>query len=762
MTYQPRPIPTDHVTLPDSLFAITEQLAASTHDIWARQRLAEGWTYGPKRDDAQKQHPCLVPYSDLPDSEKEYDRKTAVETLKAIVALGYGINPRAPAYSPDEPPGAARDNGPAELLSILGDRALDLGTVLALWRTPREDRQSWASAPEIYQHLGERILKLGEPLLAYDVLSEGLEHFPRDTRLRQLQGLALARSGSPERANLILERLYAEGHDDKETLGLLARTHKGLALRRLDHHDSTGLRHLRRSLELYSEAYARFDDYWTGINAATLALLLDDKDRATALAGRVREQSRRALETATATGDDAYWPLATLGEAALVLGEFAEAEDWYGRAAEVVSKDGRYGDLNSARQQARLVLTLLDADLRVIDRCFPVPRVAVFTGHMIDLPGRTPPRFPPSLERAVRAAIRDRLVASGARIGYAAAACGSDILFLEEILDLGGEAHVVLPYDRDQFLADSVEILPGSNWGDRCRRVLENAQVTTASHQRLAVGGISYEYANMFLHGLATLRAEHLETELVALAVWDCRPGDGPGGTASTVARWQSQGLAVDVIDVLELLQRECPDLMTTDPAQTLVDSDLAAAQEGTDFGTQVVSILFGDVVGFSKLTEPQVPRFVEHFLGLVARLIAGLPDAPLKQNTWGDGLYLVFKGPQAAGRFALDLLDRVGAMRWQEVGLPGGLGLRIGLHAGPVYLCDDPVTMRSNCIGTHVSHAARIEPITPPGQAYASQAFAALAAAERVRDFTCHYVGQTPLAKGHGIYPTYHIHRMD
>ena len=71
-------------------------------------------------------------------------------------------------------------------------------------------------------------------------------------------------------------------------------------------------------------------------------------------------------------------------------------------------------------------------------------------------------------------------------------------------------------------------------------------------------------------------------------------------------------------------------------------------------------------------------------------------------------------------------------------------------------------MTEHDNCIGTHVSHAARIEPVTPPGQVFASQAFAALSAAERVRDFACHYVGQTALAKGHGIYPTYHVHRLE
>jgi hypothetical protein len=90
-TYTPRPIDTSRVVLDDGLIALTEQLARSTHDVWARQRLADGWTYGPARDDAKKQHPSLVPYEDLSDSEREYDRQTAMQALKAVIALGYRI-----------------------------------------------------------------------------------------------------------------------------------------------------------------------------------------------------------------------------------------------------------------------------------------------------------------------------------------------------------------------------------------------------------------------------------------------------------------------------------------------------------------------------------------------------------------------------------------------------------------------------------------------------------------------------------------------
>ena len=79
------------VKLPDDLLELRERLAENAHDIWAERRLSEGWTYGPQRDDAARRHPDLVSYADLPDSEKQYDRDAVMETLKAIIALGYKI-----------------------------------------------------------------------------------------------------------------------------------------------------------------------------------------------------------------------------------------------------------------------------------------------------------------------------------------------------------------------------------------------------------------------------------------------------------------------------------------------------------------------------------------------------------------------------------------------------------------------------------------------------------------------------------------------
>lgn len=89
--YTPKPINTDEVVLDPELLALSEQIAKNTHEVWAAGRIAAGWSYGPVRCDAEKKHPCLVPYEELSEEEKDYDRATSLETLKLAVKLGYII-----------------------------------------------------------------------------------------------------------------------------------------------------------------------------------------------------------------------------------------------------------------------------------------------------------------------------------------------------------------------------------------------------------------------------------------------------------------------------------------------------------------------------------------------------------------------------------------------------------------------------------------------------------------------------------------------
>lgn len=99
--YTPKPVNTQGIDLPEELLALREAIAENVHENWSAGRIAEGWTYGEKRDDEKKITPCLVPYDQLPEIEKEYDRTTAMQTLKLIVALGYRIE-KVPELSGNE------------------------------------------------------------------------------------------------------------------------------------------------------------------------------------------------------------------------------------------------------------------------------------------------------------------------------------------------------------------------------------------------------------------------------------------------------------------------------------------------------------------------------------------------------------------------------------------------------------------------------------------------------------------------------------
>lgn len=90
--YIPNPIDTSDVTLPEELDPLIEKMSKNVHDVWAETRMSQGWSYGKERNDEKKTHPCLIPYEELPDDEKAYDRNTSIGTLKLIMKLGFNIS----------------------------------------------------------------------------------------------------------------------------------------------------------------------------------------------------------------------------------------------------------------------------------------------------------------------------------------------------------------------------------------------------------------------------------------------------------------------------------------------------------------------------------------------------------------------------------------------------------------------------------------------------------------------------------------------
>jgi class 3 adenylate cyclase len=590
----------------------------------------------------------------------------------------------------------------------------------------------------------ERYLGQGEPLLAYNAVQEGLEQAPGDPRLSQLLGLSLARAGDPAQANLILSRLAQAGHRDAETLGVLARTHKDLAERAVTAIDAR--RHLDAAFRLYREAFDSARDRgdaagaaYAGINTAAVAVLRGDLDTAKVAAATVRQVSMQT--------PDEPWRDATLGEAALILGESVAAQASYRRAVSRLA--GQPGHLASTRRQARRLALLLPGDIDWIDAVLGVPAVAMYTGHMIDLPDRPVPRFPASLESWVRDAAHEQVRRLRPVASYGSAACGVDLIYLEALRDAGVETHVVLPFSLAEFRQTSVEGVPG-DWGARFDRAMAAAaSVSVVSEHRARGSDAPYEYANLMLTGRARLRAQALDTDVVGLAIWDGQETGGAGGAASLVRIWREQRFTVD--------ERRLPEPI---PVANLRSAAAAgvAPQVPSGFTHEIRTMLFADAVGYSRLNEDQIPEFVRHFLGAVQRLREAARPQPEHVESAGDGLYMVFADARAAGHFALALSRLVSSTDWTAYGLPPSLNLRIALHCGPVYCGSNPLTGARLYTGPHTSRAARIEPVTPPGQVYASDAFAAMVLAQGVRDLDMTYMGRVPLAKAYGTLPLYHV----
>ncbi len=568
----------------------------------------------------------------------------------------------------------------------------------------------------------EQWLRQGEPLLAYNAVQLGLHAWPENLRLRQLNGLAIARSGDVERANRLLRELAAEGIADSETLGMLARTHKDLALGTDD--AASRAFHLASAFRIYSQAYesacmngAGSDARYTGINAAAIAVLQGEVATARRIAGDVRLLCIQAQAEASAAND--YWLEATLGEAALIVGDGADSFAHYARAAKLAS--GRFGNLGSTRRQAELLAERLPERSEWIADVLRIPPIVMYMGRALDQFSDVAAPLPIALERATSAALRQRLEVLRPVAVYVSAICSSDIICLETMQALGGETHIVLPYPAEECRRVN---FPRGNWGERFERVRAAADsVTVTSDHRARGSSATFEYTNLILTGMARLRAQVLHTEVRGLAMGD-------------------EGRFVSAGGVL-------PD-SSRDP--------LASEAPPAAFTHEVRAMLFADAVGYSALSEDQTLIFVTQFLGAVADLNAQTAQRPEHIETTGDGLYMVFGCVKDAGNYALELNKLVTGTDWTERGLPRGLNIRIALHCGPVYVGRNPVTGLALYTGPHTSRAARIEPITPPGQVYASSAFAAVAAATGADRWGMQYVGRMPLAKGYGPLGLYHV----
>ena len=569
----------------------------------------------------------------------------------------------------------------------------------------------------------------GELLTAFDLAERGLGEHPGDRWLAHRAVLALARAGSTsEAARRFAEYGLAEV-DTEDVAALRARIVKDTALAAAGDERQ---RAATRSAELYGDIHARTGGWYPAVNAATLWLLAGD-------ARRARELAQAALR-GLARGEESYYAAATRAEAELVLGRPEAAREALGRA--VALDDGDHGALATTRRQLRLVCGATGVEPTLLD-VLAGPSVAHFCGHRIDAAAGPDGRFPTGDEGRVAAAIAAELDREPVGYAYGALAAGADILWAEALLERGAEVHAVLPCAVDQFIRASVAIA-GDGWVrrfERCRAAATRVEFAT-DDARIA-DDVLFRYGSELAMGLALLRARFLDADARQLAVWDGAHAGGAAGTAIDVARWRRQGRRTVAVDPSG--RRREVDGLPPEPGV------------GAASGRVVRALLFADVRGFSKLADEQYTDFDDHVMAAFARVLEASENV-CSVNTWGDALHVVLTDAVAAATCALALQDSLAALDLGGAGLPGHLALRLGAHVGPVFPSFDAVRGAARVTGSHVSRTARIEPVTPPGAVYVTDAFAAALLLAGRDDFACDYVGHMPAAKDWGRLRMYRL----
>lgn len=741
--YKPTPLDTSDIRLPPEVSGIVDRLAENLHDVWARMRMDDGWTYGSARNDEERRHPALVPYSALDEKEQSYDRAMVLQTLKPLVALGFTIRRTPDAVEPlnfaaiGERATTATDGIRRGI-----DNARSVPMLLQIWHN--QDAELWMAHPELFSAIAERFLRMGQVLLAYEALAVGLRTSARDSRMRQLQALALARCGATDRAIDILSALRRDAEQTpselEETVGILGGVYKARAIHARER--AVAMRWFHRAHSAYHSAFRLSRGYYSGVNAATTALLAGSPSIARTLAEEVREICLGELrENGSSRGD--YYILATLGEVELIRGDENEARRWYVRAMDAAGD--RFADVASTKRNAKLVTSSLGAGAAIVDEVLRLPRVAAFITGPHEVARTIADRFAEQTLAADLAVELDRL---DVRFGFSSASPGGALVFLDAMVGRGG-THVVLPYRRDDALGAEVAE-HGNEWGTRLERAVRVADdVILATENPFGDPAILTAYAERLVVGLARLQSEELGAELVIIT--DMSPRSRPAGDESAALMSVVAGQGIQIVHVGSGRAPASPGCDVGDQGTAARTGDTSP-----DTDVRVRCIIFADLVHSSALRDAQQPLFVEYFMGAIGDLVRSSANSPVAKNTWGDGLYFVFNGVREAGIFALELRDMVNSTDWTAHGLPVDLSLRIGVHAGPIIAYLDPITGTRNYTGMHTIRAARIEPVTAPGTVYASREFAALAGLECGGDIRSEPVGRVSLAKTSGSVPLF------
>ena len=531
-------------------------------------------------------------------------------------------------------------------------------------------------------------------------------------RIQQLYALALSKSGAPESARDYLEPIYQVHADDPETAGILGGIYKELFKKEQD------TRYALLSRDTYLKNFTLTQNYYTGINAASMSAMVMQ-------GGKSRDLAKQ-ITTSIKPGTEDFWELATLGEAYLLMKEKTKALEFYLRARKTAGSD--WGKVISVYNQLWLLNHYLQVpkDLQAI---FSPPNVVAFIGHMIDHPTRVSPRFPASIEGPVKEAILGGIRSLNASIGYCSLACGGDILFAEAMEEAGAEVHVFLPFDKADFITASLQFA-GNSWVDRFERLLQKFPVTWLTQERHAGMDDLFVLLSKTILGAAILRANtyHDQPTLLTLQS-ELDMKRKAGGTRDTIRLWPFPEKRLNVN----------PDPLHPYKPEVAVEPAVIPTGTAAKINRPVLHMVFADLTAMPPQDRGRLAKKAEAQLNDIST-----PSRDFEVTA--DSILALFDGETEA----IDFFEGL----WKDSAHRGGHTIKIALHAGPVYLDDDGKKIPGN---KEIELIKKIAEVIPAGSICASSHFTVLLAL-KVNKFQLDYSGVLRLRPDDGDTVLYKI----
>lgn len=580
----------------------------------------------------------------------------------------------------------------------------------------------------------EEFLNQGKIFQAHNLASELLIDFADHFRIMQLNAISLVRLNQKEKALEIAIKLFAFGHQDAETAGLLGRIYKDL------YKDTKSKKFLDQSIQSYLAGFEHSGEYYPAINAASL-LVVD---------GQQSSGEELANQTIKIIGNPKdYWSCATLGEAYVLKRKYGEAQTYFKKAVEIDIK--QFGKFQSTLSQLYFLQEYINIPESIIS-LFPKPNIAIFSGHMVDHPDRLNPRFPASIVFQVSEAIHKLVKAHSIDIAFTSAATGGDILFIEALEKQQAESHIFLPFKKDDFIQSSIAFA-GESWMRRFETCLTRSEVKYLSHESYLDTPDLFEHLGKVMMGESLLLADQYGTKPKFLSLLSEDEKRLKGGTQDLLDLWPYPELHHN-IDPSQFFKQ----------ASTQVTNHQTEKLDPKSKDERIVrrmsNILFADIVGFSKLLEEDTPKVILKLFSKINDILQPYRSDMEVINTWGDAIVICHKNASDLLAISSHILELFETSHLIAMEIPQEINIRIALHSGPIFLAQDPLTKEPNVYGSSINRTARMEPVTLPGNIYASDQFVALVRLENLQKYNFQHVGVIELPKGFGRQEVYSLNK--